>query len=157
MVDRQRLSPSQIVEKFLRGGTKEKKEVILGNNGKSELEAFAETLQGLSFTKLRKYYEQFLNIYEGWQAEGKRGKEEPLSEEFLLKLYMLKSLLTYDIARAMKNEKKALKALENLKEFVERMVNLIEKSEDLESSKYLFEALVGYARFKLEEAKKKHR
>jgi len=121
------VSPSEIVEKFLRGGIKERREVILGKGGKSELEVFAGRLQGLSFTKLRKYYEQFLNIYESWQTEGRGKKEEPLNEELLLKLYMLKSLLTYDVARAMKNEKKALNALDNLREFVERMVTLIEK------------------------------
>ena len=142
MTERQVVSPSSIVEKFLRGKIEEKREVILGRNGKSELEKFVENLQGLSFTKLRKYYEQFLNIYESWQA---RREGELLSDELLLKLYMLKSLLTYDIARA-KKEKRALLAL---REFVEKMVNLIEKAEDLESAKYLFEALVGYAKEKL--------
>ena len=142
MVDGQEVSPSEIVEKFLRGRIEEKREVIFGKNGKSELERFVENLRGLSFTKLRKYYEQFLNIYESWQAK-KEG--ETISDELLLKLYMLKSLLTYDIARA-KKEKRALFAL---RDFVEKMVNLIEKAEDLENSKYLFEALVGYAKEKL--------
>ena len=145
MVDRQEVFPSEIVEKFLRGGIKEKREVILGKNGKSELERFVENLRGLSFTKLRKYYGQFLNIYESWQAEREREEGETISDELLLKLYMLKSLLTYDIARA-KKEKRALFAL---RDFVEEMVNLIERAEDLENSKYLFEALVGYAKEKL--------
>ena len=142
---KQSVSPSGIVEKFLRGNTEQKKEVILGKGGKSELEKFAESLSGLSFTKLRKYYEQFLNIYESWQAKREGRKDEPISEELLLKLYMLKSLLTYDIARA-KKEKGALLAL---REFVEKMVGLVERAEDLENSKYLFEALVGYAKEKL--------
>ena len=147
MVDRQKVSPSEIVEKFLRGGIKEKREVILGKNGKSELERFVENLRGLSFTKLRKYYGQFLNIYESWQAKREREEGETISDELLLKLYMLKSLLTYDIARESKEKKK--KALGKLKEFVEKMVNTIEKPKDLENAKYLFEALVGYAKEKL--------
>ncbi len=142
MADRQAVSPSEIVKKFLKGKIDEKREVILGKNGKSELERFVENLYGLSFTKLRKYYEQFLNIYESWQA---KREGETLSDELLLKLYMLKSLLTYDIARA-KKEKEALFAL---RDFIEEMVSLIEKPKDLENAKYLFEALVGYAKEKL--------
>ena len=148
MTERQVVSPSSIVEKFLRGKIEEKREVILGKEGTSELERFVRELRdGVSFTKLRKYYEQFLNIYEGWQASRKGVQGEPLNDETLLKLYMLKSLLTYDIARERKKEKK--EALRKFREFVEKIVNLVERAEDLESAKYLFEALVGYAKEKL--------
>jgi len=145
--------PSEIVEKFFSGSKEELLNVLIGINGKSLLEGFAESLGGkkekLSFTKVRRYYEQFLNIYEealGRLLEGKASRQDLLPEEILVKLYLLKSHVVYDQARE-KGEKR--KKFDSFKEFVNSLVLKINTYEELEKAKRLFEAFVGYAKLYL--------
>jgi CRISPR type III-A-associated protein Csm2 len=90
----------------------------------------------LSFTKVRKYYEQFLNVYEEYI------QEEVPSDNLLLKLYMIKSYLAYDRARKKINS--------SFEEFLSSIVLKIKDKKTLEAGKILFEAFVGYARGFLE-------
>jgi len=149
------VKPSEIVEKFFSGSKEELLKVLVGTDGESLLEKFAKSLGGrkerekLSFTKVRRYYEQFLNIYEealGRLLEGKASKKDSLPEEILVKLYLLKSHVVYDQARE-KGEKK--KKFESFKEFVNSLILKINTYEELEKAKRLFEAFVGYAKLYL--------
>ncbi len=158
------VKPAEIVEKFFSGKREELLKVLVGVDGESLLEKFAKSLGGkrerekLSFTKVRKYYEQFLNIYEealGRVLEGKALKQDSLPEEILVKLYLLKSHVVYDQAREggkvredkFKNPK--AQKFENFKEFVNSLILKINTYDELEKAKRLFEAFVGYAKLYL--------
>jgi len=90
-----------------------------------------------------------LNIYEealGRLLEGKASKDDPLPEEILVKLYLLKSHVVYDQARE-RGEKQ--RKFESFKEFINSLILKINTYEDLEKAKRLFEAFVGYAKLYL--------
>ncbi|TCK06219.1 type III-A CRISPR-associated protein Csm2 [Phorcysia thermohydrogeniphila] len=95
----------------------------------------------ISFTKIRKYYEQYLEIYERCLAAGKRESLETL----LLKLYMIKSYLAYDRARKKINS--------TFEEFLTTLITNVNSEEDLKNGKLLFEAFVGFIRGILETTK----
>jgi len=143
----QEVRPEDIVERFFSGSKEELLKVLVGEEGKeSQLENFVSELKGLSFTKVRRYYEQFLNIYDevmGKVLEGKIQKGSPLPDEFLVKLYLLKSHVVYDQAREGKKKKDSF---DRFKRFVSSLILKIDTCEDLERAKHLFEAFVGYAK-----------
>jgi CRISPR type III-A-associated protein Csm2 len=141
----QKVSPEEIVKKFFTGTKEDVIEILVGTRKKSLLERFVEEelTKGLSFTKLRRYYEQFLNIYEE-AIEHKESRQSALSDEILVKLYLLKSHAVYDWAREGKKP-----GLRSFKDFINALILRIETLKDLERAKRLFEALVGYARASL--------
>jgi len=89
----------------------------------------------ISFTKIRKYYEQFLDVYERCTL---KNEENEFSEAILLQVYMVKSYLAYDRARKKINL--------SFEEFLSGVLSKISDKETLESGKLLFEALIGYIR-----------
>ncbi len=143
-----------IVEGFFRENNSEELVKILvgttdgeGKVKESLLEEFISRLKGgLSFTKVRKYYEQFLSIYEEAFREhpGKKKDDGPLPAEILVKLYLLKSHVVYDEARERSKEFAAFK------EFINSLILKVNTFKALEKAKNLFEAFIGYAKAKLD-------
>lgn len=145
------VSVSEIVKAFFEGGNQGLMRVLVADNGeKSLLEKFVSELKGaVSFTKVRKYYEQFLSIYEEAFRENpeKKKEDQNLPEDILVKLYLLKSHVVYDGARE-KNDKFKL-----FSQFINLLIQKITTYKMLEKAKHLFEAFVGYAKAELD---KKH-
>jgi CRISPR type III-A-associated protein Csm2 len=133
---------SKALMKILVGTTDERGEVK-----ESLLERFVSRLKGgLSFTRVRKYYEQFLSIYEeAFREHPERKREDgPLPAEIQVRLYLLKSHVVYDEAREGKKEFAAFK------EFISNLILRVNTFKSLERAKNLFEAFVGYAKAKLD-------
>jgi len=142
--NRTSFDPVKLVNDFFSGGIDQKRRILLGEmNQKSELEKFVEELGSVSFTKVRRYYGQFLNIYDEWRFRKLRGEisGDEIPEDILIKLFMIKSHVAYDEARE--------RAIRPLRKFLNTLISKIITGKDLENARVLFEALVGFAKGKL--------
>lgn len=115
---------------------------------KSEAEEYAKRLRGVSKTKLRKFYDEFVNLdVKRVKLEQDNGtsidRKKELHPKLMVPLMMQKAYAHYQVGRAQKKDEHTYRIL---KSFIEQLVSQIESNEDLKNAVRFFEAVYAYHR-----------
>jgi len=100
---------------------------------------FASDLRKSKYHQLRKYYNEIVSVLDDLKKKDTEYSSSS-AEDQRIKIYMLKARASYDCQRRLLDE--------SLVSFIEKWVDYVKNSPDLERFKLVYEAILAYSKQK---------